>query len=820
MGITTRLYHRSEGLSENRYNTFFMDMGENIHIHYRDLRIELSVDEFLQFAELCDVYIPQVKKAIEGGYRDGALPNTNQSNTITTFFNKEPLKQKVVYNPTRISLEENTDGYHIHLRNYKILLDKASFLVFARAAKEVLDIRERTVDLQETLSLLRINELVHHVDEISHDESYERAVVTVEEAYHNKTLQLLDGLKYRKADSTADAVIYEKDNARIYLRVGQAPKLSFWGAVGSSVVPLTEYLKENALRFTPQEINLLKLQVLDFFEYAKKNNVTDIVELDHRKLIYDTAGKKVIFPSKERKAATNADHEWSRFYTFLNKHKLGFVKPKKIFYTETELKRLDEAFRAHVKERLIKHRCVKKIYLLNPISWKMTGSGTGRYEAPFLHISWVKLGSDFDVLIEIDERYPVPTEWDFKFFWDVCGADYYHLGEVDFPIPSPYIEKFPNITFRHHLIEAYLFFPSRMNKQVKDDYLGKFPSEVLYERIDTADLLPDFIAERYGIKAESPELIGGISFNEVFRVKTGKGDYIAKVMKGAEFTPAAQGHRGKHLAYEVKLLAALAGKDLPVVMPIPGKDGKMDQDFNGKHCMLFPFIKADESSDFSEEALKASARTLALVHRELSEDVATTEAYGFNDSLNHWLNDLETLYAKFTDDKTRQEQFKPLTSAVSEARRRITGSKRLPWVHCHGDVSRRNFLYVDGKALLFDFQAAHHGPRVEDVAEGALEFSFRKTELDQALIDKFIAAYEGENPLSDAERDLLPTMQFLHAAVKLSRLLRMEVVFGNKVDQNRVAAFLNYALAGIRDLSLLKSPKRPKKSKKQRNVDL
>lgn len=36
-------------------------------------------------------------------------------------------------------------------------------------------------------------------------------------------------------------------------------------------------------------------------------------------------------------------------------------------------------------------------------------------------------------------------------------------------------------------------------------------------------------------------------------------------------------------------------------------------------------------------------------------------------------------------------------------------------------------------------------------------------------------------------------MMFLHAAIKLGRLLRMQVVFGNKVNMNYVNAFLDYA---------------------------
>jgi hypothetical protein len=44
-------------------------------------------------------------------------------------------------------------------------------------------------------------------------------------------------------------------------------------------------------------------------------------------------------------------------------------------------------------------------------------------------------------------------------------------------------------------------------------------------------------------------------------------------------------------------------------------------------------------------------------------------------------------------------------------------------------------------------------------------------------------------------------MMFLHAAIKLGRLMRMQVVFGNKVNMNYVKAFLDFALSSARDRS-------------------
>lgn len=797
MGVITRLYHRSEGLTDNRYNVFFMDMGENIHIHYRDIRIELSSDEFLEFAELFQDYMPQVKGEIERGYRDGVRPNTNQTSTLTTFSSKRPLKHGIRYNPNRISIEENLDGYHIHLRNYKLLLDKPSFSNFVRAAKEVFDKRETPIDLDETLTLIAVNDLPHCIGERMRVGDQERAVVTVEKPYYRKTQQLLDGLHYTKVDQSAEALVYEKGNDRLYLKVGPLPKPSVLGKIDSPLVPFDEYIKKNAKRFTPSDFNLLKLQLLDFFEYVKKNKIGSFVELDYQKLVYDTAANKVIFPTKESRDSIDIAKEYERLTAFFSGQGLSFVKPDKIPYTDIENRKLEGVFHEHVKKQLAKYPCVSKVYLLNASSKKRSG----QYEVPFVHFDWAKLGSDFDLLIEIDERYPIPQEWDLKFFWKACSSDYYHLGDVDYPIASPYIERFPNIDFHHHLVEAYLFFGSKGDRAVKNEYLKKFQAALLYQKngekpkVETDELLREFLVLRYGIEPLGIEKLDVPSFNEVFRIRAAGGEYAAKIMKREDFTPAVKGHSGEHLEYEAEILEALSDKGVPIVVPLRGKDGKCLQEFDNRYCMLLPYLVSDTGRGLSAEDIRAASRTLASVHAALSEIEVGTDRYRFNEAVAYWINQYSSLYEKFSDNDERAALFKSLLPEIEEAGKRVLRAEELPWLHSHGDICPRNFFHIGGKAILFDFQVVHYGPRIEDIAEGALEFSWRGTALDETLINDFIATYEAQNPLTAPERKLLPVMLFLQATFKLARSFRVQVLFGYKVDQARIKAFLDYACA-------------------------
>lgn len=794
MGIITRLFHQSEGLKDNKYNMFFMDMGEAIHIHYRDLRIELSVAEFIEFAELCEVYLPQVKKEIDGGYQDGVIPNTNQANTWKQFYNQSPLKNKIAYNPNRISLEENTDGYHVHIRNYKILLDKQSFINLAQSAQDVLDKKETDVDLNETLELITINELKHSVDKVEHAGDLKQAVVTVEKPFFRKTVQLLEGLLYKKSNkSSKTEAIFEKEHSRICLKVGATTTPSAITMGDSSIMPLTYFIKKNAKNISPNDFNLLKLQILDFFNFAKKNALEQLVETDHKNLIYDTVQRKVVFPSKTIRSDTNINDEYTSLNTFLNEQGLSFVKPNKTLYSDAVNQRLLSVFYRHITKQLAAHPCVNKIYHFNGELKKKAGL----YETPFVHFDWAKLGTDFDILIEIDERHKIPTAWEYNFYSKLSSSFYYHLGEVDFPILSPFIEQFPNINFFHHMIEAYLFFPSKGDKAVKDEYLKKYGASLLYQKkltLDgTTDLLRSFIEKNYDLQVDDLISLAPPSFNEVYRIKTPNRDYVAKIIKKDDFTPAVKGQSGRHVEYEAKLLQALTGEDMPVVTPIAAANSEIIQEFDGRYCMLLPFVEIDKDTNLAVPKIEAAAKSLAILHKKLAKIDLTTELYRFNEALEYWEEQYTSLYIKYGKNKKRQTQFKSLLPDLKKAKNKILDTKELPWLHCHGDVCPRNFFFVNGEALLFDFQVAHYGPRLEDLAEGALEFACRGSTLEQELIDTFITLYDKENSLTDEERNILPTMLFLQATQKLARFFRIEVLFGFKVDNDRMTAFLEYA---------------------------
>ncbi|MFM7275421.1 MAG: hypothetical protein ACKO4A_16490, partial [Gammaproteobacteria bacterium] len=415
MGIITRLLHRSEGLSPNRFNAFLFDTGENIHLHYRDLRVEFSVDEFMEFHDLCLQYLPQLKQFIDSGYRDGVHPNTNQSSTWRQFTTRKPLVNTIRYHPVRISLEENSDGYHVHIRNYKILLDKPSFLALAAGARDALGKRETEVDVPEALELLTVNELPNRVDHLKDAGIGWEALAVVERAYFRKACQVLEAVGFRQSGIQQGATLYTKAESSIRLRAGSLGQTT--GPV-TKLEPLDAWLRAHAERTQAEEFTRVKLQILDTVGRLRQQGREGSADLRHDRLFYDSNVRKVVLPARLDDAPQSSRDclvELERFAAGLG---IRTPKPPKLVYADEEQRQLELAFERFLAEKIVSEPCVRTVYRFGGAG---AGKGPGVYELPYVHFDWVKLGSDFDLLVEIDEAQALPSDWEFKFHWDPAG---------------------------------------------------------------------------------------------------------------------------------------------------------------------------------------------------------------------------------------------------------------------------------------------------------------------------------------------------------------------------------------------------------------
>lgn len=792
MGIITRLLHRSEGLTANRFHAFLFDTGENIHLHYRDLRVEFSVDEFVEFHDLCLQYLPQLRAEIEGGYRDGVHPNTNQTSTWKQFWNRKPLEHGIRYHPTRISLEENSDGYHVHIRNYKLLLDKPSFLAFARAAQEALERGETDVSVPEALDLLEVNELPNRVEFLERTGDIDEAMATLEPAYFKKACQVLAAVGFRRTEVSEQVHTYRKGNGCIHLRSG---KVRPQRAAGRGVIPLSDFLEGCGKDVPVAELNLIKLQMLDAFARLEAGGRLGAAEIRHDRLLYDTGKGKLVFPAKLNGEADDPKKAFADFNRHL--YALGFksLKPAKIPYPAAQQERLQKIFEEHVRRHIAAAPCVKAIYLFGGPS---RGKPSGRYEVPYVHFDWVKLGSDFDLLIEIDENHAIPTGWEHKFFWKPAASGYYHLGDVDMRIVSPYVKEYDAVDFLHHVIEAYLFLPSKGDAATKDAFIERFKGECIYQRDDegqgTQAALEAFVDDAWGLRPEDFVSLAPPSFNEVYRFRADGRDWVAKFMRRQDFTPAVTGHRGEHLEYEAAILDALRAQDSDAfLLPVPGKDGAVLQRLGERWCMVFPFFESPGANAPIGRRITHAALALAVLHGSpVLEEQVSSRKFLFETAVSYNQKHYESLLERFKTTPAIRTRLVEIGREAGLAARELLAAD-LPAVHCHGDVCPANFFFLEGHAVLFDFQMAYRGPRISDVAEGALEFALSGESLSPELIDLFVQEYGRLLPLTKAEYALLPRMLLIQVMFRLARLFRLSVNFGYKVNESRLKAFADFA---------------------------
>jgi hypothetical protein len=105
------------------------DVCENIHLHFRNLRLEFSEKEWANFRAAVHFIGMGVEKCLADDYPDW---EEGDPNFLVQIMHNESFKPHSKHHPNRLTVEEQRDGtFHIHYRDLRLHLSHTEFCEFA-----------------------------------------------------------------------------------------------------------------------------------------------------------------------------------------------------------------------------------------------------------------------------------------------------------------------------------------------------------------------------------------------------------------------------------------------------------------------------------------------------------------------------------------------------------------------------------------------------------------------------------------------------------------------------------------------------------------
>ncbi|KAA6181541.1 phosphotransferase [Thiohalocapsa marina] len=809
MGVIKRVLYRGDILTRPRHRNLFLDMEENIHIHYRDLRIELSRNEFEDFVRTFTVQSRELTEIIdEQNYRDGKFANANQNDV--RIWTESRLRSEVKYHPTRLSIEECGDGYHIHYRNCKFLVDPEDFHRIAALLKSV-DLDAPYAETHaDVLELLEANEVDFVIDE--GNAPPEKLAIKVAKYHLPKVRELFNYIKFAPDDSPSP-MAYQGSQLRVEMR-----SESKWSSADyrrmrglNEVVRIADHLARHQGNIDPNEINRIKCQMLDLYGRLEHAGSTGI-ETDVQKWLYDPRNMQVIFPFSQQRDTQKTDlsklyREWN---ILLNSYGMSFIKPGKTSFDSQTQKRIQQKIQDSTNRLAAAFSAVTKIHIMGSAARSMMGI----YEVPFIHGKLAKLGSDVDLLVEIDPKREsdIPRHWKLYNPKASNHCAIYHLGQIPLAgTTQNWKEQFPNVTFLDHLLDAYVYLPSSGNRQHIDAFLHRFSARCIYERNENSvhyfgeqeQRLADKLTNLFGFNKPRVEPLNVSTENGIFLVVANGTDYILKLFKvsGNYRTQRLP----EHVRYEQQLIEQLRARGISTPAVVRAGSAA-DMTFDGNPLLLFERQRGMiwKRPEYPTERI---AKVLAELHAvQMKSPLPLPTDFTFDELCMIWLPQFAA-YADAGSDMPEVSgalrSLEPRCEPFHNGEFRGPLYATSPFVHCHGDVAPKNVIIDDdGCAHLFDFNNAYYGPRITDVLDGAFEFSLAEKYIhlaDFKRFDRFIESYHAANPLNDPERNDLARWIDLTGIIKFTKELKAGLEANRVHPENlrikravAIANFLNH----------------------------
>lgn len=811
MGVIKKMLFRGEILGKPRHRNLFLDMEENIHIHYRDLRIELSRAEFEDISRIFSAQSRELTAIIENKkYQDGKLPNANQEDV--RIWTNSKLPNDVKYHPRRLSLEECGDGYHFHYRNLKILIDKEEFRQLASIFRAIdLDLPYAST-YDEAHELLLANDVDFVLD--SGNVPGEVLAIAVGQYHMPKVRDIFGHIGFTQDTNVGAERRYRSERLLVIARPEKKRSAMDYRRLRgmSAVVRVIDYLSRNgAANLAADEVNAIKCQVLDLYGALSAGRARD-VDTDPQSWLYSADNRQIIFPylatdrARDRVVAENLYRAWANCLKDLQ---LGFVKPgKQILPAADQIclrKRVDETLLREVAS----YAAVQRIYLMG----SALRGDMGHYHTPFIHGKLAKLGSDIDILVEINpaREAEIPRSWRLHLPVSSNHCTVYHVAEIELSQDAgDWRKQYPNIKFIQHLVDAYVHFPSRGFVDEKNAFLKKFNAHLFYDRARDGNVYHSEVEERiakrlaelhgYGNVAVEPMKVS--TENAVFCVHADDRSFVLKLHKVAGNYRSSR--IAEHVAYEEKLIAQLHKRGIRTAEIFPAKKiAGGDTTVEGFPALLFERIPG-EAQKRPEYPMDRICAALAQIHSvQIKRPLSASKTFPFDETCMIWLPAFENYLKNVKHGAEIQQAFSqlaPIAERYFPGEVRAALFARSPQLHNHGDVTPKNvFSGEAGSARFFDFNNAFYGPRMADIVEGALEFSLAEKYIhlvDFARFDSFMAHYSANSPLTSEEQEDLPKWVELIGIVKFTKEVRVVIERPSEnLRRKRALAIAEYLLS-------------------------
>jgi Ser/Thr protein kinase RdoA (MazF antagonist) len=227
----------------------------------------------------------------------------------------------------------------------------------------------------------------------------------------------------------------------------------------------------------------------------------------------------------------------------------------------------------------------------------------------------------------------------------------------------------------------------------------------------TSPINTAWLSESFGLSEPIRSTLLRAYTNDVFHINAGNGDYVLKVY--------GQGWRSlAAIRYEVELMLHLAGKGVPVVIPIAGRDHDLVHTLATggatRYAVLYSWAAGRKPQPpFSLDLYYLEGQALAALHGA-SDDFRSHHTRPPLDGAYLLDRPLADILPHVADPDERRF----LQRYVGQLRQRLgeLAEHGLDWGPCHGDVTMDNFhLTDDGQIVWYDFDSGGPGWRAVDL---------------------------------------------------------------------------------------------------------